>query len=129
MTSSKGEGMKTGDLAIWIQVTTGTVHADPGCSVARGSTRYSPVEAQLTGEVQAALDSGQYRWCAKCTIPDQPGMKTGDLVTFAPRAGESAEGIITRVWDKPAADPYVTLRTTGDQGRTFTRCSSAVVRI
>jgi hypothetical protein len=57
------------------------------------------------------------------------GMKTGDLVTFAPRAGESAEGIITRVWDKPADDPYVTIRTTEDQGRTFTRCSSAVVRI
>jgi hypothetical protein len=56
-------------------------------------------------------------------------LKTGDLVTFSPRAGESAEGIITRVWDKPASDPYVTLRTTEDEGRTFTRCSSVVVRI
>jgi hypothetical protein len=57
------------------------------------------------------------------------GMKTGDLVTFSPRAGESAEGIVTRVWDKPAGDLFLTLRTVEDDGRTFVRPSSAVVRI
>lgn len=53
-------------------------------------------------------------------------MQVNDIVTFAPRAGETAEGIVTRVWDKPASDPYVTVRTTEDEGRTFVRCSSAL---
>lgn len=54
-------------------------------------------------------------------------MQVNDIVIFSPRAGESAEGIVTRVWDKPASDPYVTVRTTEDAGRTFTRCQSAVI--
>jgi hypothetical protein len=54
-------------------------------------------------------------------------MQVNDIVTFSPRAGESAEGIVTRVWDKPASDPYVTVQTTGeDMSRTFTRFASAV---
>lgn len=54
-------------------------------------------------------------------------MQVNDIVTFAPRAGESAEGIVTRVWGKPASDPYVTVRTTGDDSpRTFVRFASAL---
>jgi hypothetical protein len=52
-------------------------------------------------------------------------MKTGDIVMFYPRAGEMEYGIVTRMWDKPVSNPYVTIRT--DDGRTFVRCSSAVV--
>lgn len=55
-------------------------------------------------------------------------MQVNDIVTFSPRFGESAEGIVTRVWDKPAGDPYVTVRTTEDMPRTFTRFASALVR-
>ena len=33
-----------------------------------------------------------------------------------------ATGKVTRVWNKPAKDPYVTVKT--DDGRTFVRCSS-----
>jgi hypothetical protein len=33
-------------------------------------------------------------------------------------------GTVTRVWDRPARDPYVTIRT--DDNRTFVRCSSRV---
>jgi hypothetical protein len=99
MTSSKGEGMKT-DRSGWLLET------------ARDAER-------RYGEYVARISR----------LPAGDGMKTGDLVTFSPRAGESAEGIVTRVWDKPAADPYVTLRTTEDEGRTFTRCSSVVVKI
>ena len=36
-------------------------------------------------------------------------------------------GTVTRVWDKPAADPYITIKS--DDGRTFVRCSSAAERI
>lgn len=52
-------------------------------------------------------------------------MKLGDIVEISTGDGP-AEAVITRVWAKPAADPYVTVRTTEDQGRTFVRCSSAV---
>lgn len=55
-------------------------------------------------------------------------MQVNDIVIFSPRQGETAEGIITRVWDKPASDPFVTIKT-GDGGpsRTFVRCSSEVI--
>lgn len=56
-------------------------------------------------------------------------MQVNDIVTFSPRFGESAEGIVTRVWDKPVSDPYVTIRTIEDEGRTFVRCSSVVVQM
>jgi hypothetical protein len=56
------------------------------------------------------------------------GMKTGDIVLFFAAPGELVEGVITRVWDKPVYNPYVTIRTTGDEGRTFTRSSSVVGR-
>lgn len=60
-------------------------------------------------------------------------MQVNDIVIFSPRAGETAEGIVTRVWDKPASDPYVTIRTTGgddwvNDGQTFVRFASALVR-
>lgn len=62
-------------------------------------------------------------------IREPDSMQVNDIVTFSPRAGESAEGIVTRVWDKPASDPYVTIRTTEDESpRTFVRCASALVR-
>ena len=37
-------------------------------------------------------------------------MQVNDIVIFSPRQGETAEGIVTRVWDKPAGNPYVTIR-------------------
>lgn len=49
----------------------------------------------------------------------------GQIVQITTNDGP-AEAVITRVWDKPASDPYVTVRTTEDQGRTFVRCSSTV---
>jgi hypothetical protein len=103
MTSSKGEGMTTDDRPGWLL----------------GTAR--DAELRYAEYVARRLRNERF--------PAGDGMKTGDLVTFSPRAGESAEGIVTRVWDKPAADPYVTLRTTEDEGRTFTRCSSVVVKI
>jgi hypothetical protein len=102
MTSSKGEDMKT-DRPGWLLET------------ARDAERHY-------GEYVA-------RRVRNDRLPADDGLKAGNLVTFAPRAGESAEGIVTRVWDKPAYDPYVTIRTTEDEGRTFTRCSSAVVKL
>lgn len=53
-------------------------------------------------------------------------MQTGTVVEFHENAGTVSEGVITRVWDKPAKDPYVTIVTTEDHGRTFVRCASAV---
>jgi hypothetical protein len=53
-------------------------------------------------------------------------MIKGQTVTF--RQGDTGNtiltGTITRVWEKPAADPYVTILASG--GRTFIRCSSHV---
>lgn len=37
-------------------------------------------------------------------------------------------GTVTRVWDKPEHDPYVTVQTDGDR-RTFVRCTSRVAVI
>lgn len=53
-------------------------------------------------------------------------MQVNDIVIFSPRAGETAEGIVTRVWDKPERDRFVTLKTTGKYVQTFVRCSSEV---
>lgn len=53
-------------------------------------------------------------------------MQVNDIVIFSPRQGETAEGIVTRVWDKPASDPYVTIKMTGKLVQTFVRCSSEV---
>ena len=52
----------------------------------------------------------------------------GEIVEIGTDDGP-VEAVITRVWDKPADDPYVTVRTTEDQGRTFVRCSSRCARI
>lgn len=132
---SKGEGMKT-ETELFISALTQKVHLTRDCSVTR---RNHAVNLSTSSSASELAQIG-YVGCKRCgaydvltgvddRFPVDNGMKTGDIVTFAPRAGESAEGIVTRVWDKPAADPYVTVRTTEDEGRTFTRCSSAVVRI
>lgn len=47
-----------------------------------------------------------------------------DIVQFRENAETTGAGHVARVWDKPAADPYVTIRS---EGRTFVRCSSAVI--
>jgi hypothetical protein len=52
-------------------------------------------------------------------------MGIGDIVEIDTDNGP-VEAVITRVWDKPAKDPYITVRTTEDQGRTFVRSASAV---
>jgi hypothetical protein len=49
---------------------------------------------------------------------------TGDRVSFKASADTILEGVISRVWNKPATDPYVTVKS--DDGRTFVRCSSTV---
>lgn len=46
-----------------------------------------------------------------------------DIASFRENAGTIAAGHVTRVWDKPARDPYVTI---SSEGRTFTRLSSQV---
>jgi len=46
-----------------------------------------------------------------------------DIVQFRENETTTAQGHITRVWGKPARDPYVTI---ASEGRTFVRCSSAV---
>jgi hypothetical protein len=50
-------------------------------------------------------------------------IKAHDIVSFRENAETTSAGHVTRVWDKPPADPYVTIRS---EGRTFVRCSSAV---
>lgn len=50
--------------------------------------------------------------------------QAGDRVSFRQNELATLEGIITRVWDKPASDPYVTVKS--DDGRMFVRCSSSV---
>jgi hypothetical protein len=60
-------------------------------------------------------------------------MKTGTEVIFqsspAGTPDDTVElfGTVARVWDKPAADPYVTILDA--DGRTFVRCSSRVMAI
>lgn len=54
----------------------------------------------------------------------------GQRVRFTARRGETCVGTVTRVWLRPAADPYVTIKTYDGAAegrvRTFTRCMSAV---
>lgn len=52
----------------------------------------------------------------------------GEIVEISTSDG-LVEAVVTRVWDKPASDPYVTVRTTEDQGRTFVRSASRVIKI
>lgn len=52
----------------------------------------------------------------------------GQIVEI-PTDNGPVEAVITRVWDKPANDPYVTVRTTEDQGRTFVRAISTVKKL
>jgi hypothetical protein len=52
-------------------------------------------------------------------------VNVGDIVEISTEDG-TAEAIVTRVWDKPASDPYVTVKTTEDHGRTFVRYTSHV---
>jgi hypothetical protein len=55
-------------------------------------------------------------------------MQLGQIVEVDTSTGP-AEAVITRVWDRPANDPYVTVKTTEDRGRTFVRSASRVRRI
>lgn len=55
-------------------------------------------------------------------------LKLGQIVEITTLDGP-AEATVTRIWDKPATDPYVTVKTTEDQGRTFVRSTSTVRRI
>jgi hypothetical protein len=54
----------------------------------------------------------------------------GQRVRFTAKRGETCTGTVTRVWLRPAADPYVTIKTydgaSEGRVRTFTRCMSAV---
>lgn len=49
-----------------------------------------------------------------------------DIVSFRENAETPAAGHVTRVWGKPASDPYVTI---SSEGRVFVRCQSAVTVI
>jgi hypothetical protein len=49
-----------------------------------------------------------------------------DRVKIDDGRGAKLTGTVTRVWNKPAKDPYVTVRT--DDGRTFVRCSSVTAK-
>jgi len=55
-------------------------------------------------------------------------MQTGNIVEINTDNGP-AEAVITRMWNRPASDPYVTVKTTEDQGRTFVRATSQVRQI
>lgn len=55
-------------------------------------------------------------------------MNIGQIVEIDTNDGP-AEAVVTRVWDKPERDPYVTVKTTEDHGRTFVRCSSQVKEV
>jgi hypothetical protein len=46
-----------------------------------------------------------------------------DVVTFRENPDTPAAGHVTRVWGKPAGDPYVTI---SSEGRTFVRLQSQV---
>jgi hypothetical protein len=50
-------------------------------------------------------------------------IQVGDEVRFRENESAATAGHVTRVWDKPERDPYVTIKS---EGRTFVRCSSAV---
>jgi hypothetical protein len=52
-------------------------------------------------------------------------MQVGQIVEVDTGTGP-AEAAVTRIWDRPAADPYVTVKTTEDSGRTFVRCASRI---
>lgn len=54
-----------------------------------------------------------------------PGLQAelNDIVSFRENAETTAAGHVTRVWDKPAGDPYVTI---SSEGRTFVRLQSEV---
>jgi hypothetical protein len=53
-------------------------------------------------------------------------MNIGTAVQFRTDKNPEMTGFVTRVWNEPANDPYVTIRTDEDRPRTFVRCSSAV---
>jgi hypothetical protein len=50
-------------------------------------------------------------------------IKLHDIVRFRENETTTSAGHIARVWDKPKADPYVTI---SSEGRTFVRFASAV---
>lgn len=52
-----------------------------------------------------------------------------DLAVFAIRPGTLTLGTVSRVWDRPAADPYVTLRTCDQRPATFVRSVSTITVI
>lgn len=54
-------------------------------------------------------------------------MELNEIVEISTLDGD-VEAIVTRVWDRPASDPYVTVKTTED-GRTFVRSQSSVRKI
>ena len=51
----------------------------------------------------------------------------GDAVIFHANADTELTGVISRVWIKPAADPYVTI--ISDDGRIFVRHTSRVQEV
>jgi len=51
------------------------------------------------------------------------GITLHDIVTFRENADTTAAGHVTRVWARPARDPYVTI---SSEGRTFVRLQSQV---
>lgn len=56
-------------------------------------------------------------------------LQAGQEVEFDDGRGNTLTGVITRVWNKPARDPYVTVVTSfEDKPRTFVRMSSRVQR-
>jgi hypothetical protein len=56
-------------------------------------------------------------------------LRVDQEVEFDDGRGNVLTGVITRVWDKPTADPYVSIVTSfEDRPRKFVRCSSQVQR-
>lgn len=65
------------------------------------------------------------------TTPDThpQTLQTNQEVEFDDGRGNTLTGVITRVWNKPATDPYVTVATSfEDRPRKFVRMSSRVQR-
>jgi hypothetical protein len=61
--------------------------------------------------------------------PQTRPLQADQEVEFDDGRGNTLTGVITRVWDKPAKDPYVTVVTSfEDRPRTFVRMSSRVQR-
>jgi hypothetical protein len=58
------------------------------------------------------------------TVLEQAAITLHDIVSFRENDETPAAGHVTRVWDTPARDPYVTI---SSEGRTFVRLSSQVV--